>query len=145
MECDNELIHWGVKGQKWGVRRYQNKDGSLTAAGKKRQKENWSEDAKTASALRKKNIKQLSNAELRKLNERIQLENNYNNLTKSKSFVKQVGKESAKEVAKGIASKAITAAVSAAVVAGVTHYAKGGMNAKEAKVADFLIDVFKKK
>lgn len=32
----NELRHHGVKGQKWGVRRYQNADGSLTAAGKKR-------------------------------------------------------------------------------------------------------------
>lgn len=31
-----ELYHYGVKGQKWGVRRYQNKDGSLTPAGKKR-------------------------------------------------------------------------------------------------------------
>ena len=33
---DNELYHHGIKGQKWGVRRYQNKDGSLTYAGKKR-------------------------------------------------------------------------------------------------------------
>ena len=32
----NELYHHGIKGQKWGVRRYQNKDGSLTLAGKKR-------------------------------------------------------------------------------------------------------------
>lgn len=31
-----ELYHAGVKGMKWGVRRYQNKDGSLTPAGKKR-------------------------------------------------------------------------------------------------------------
>lgn len=31
-----ELYHWGKKGMKWGVRRYQNKDGSLTPAGKKR-------------------------------------------------------------------------------------------------------------
>lgn len=33
---DDHLQHHGVKGQKWGVRRYQNKDGSLTSAGKKR-------------------------------------------------------------------------------------------------------------
>lgn len=33
---NNELMHHGVVGMKWGVRRYQNKDGSLTAAGKKR-------------------------------------------------------------------------------------------------------------
>lgn len=33
---DIVLKHHGVKGMKWGVRRYQNKDGSLTNAGKKR-------------------------------------------------------------------------------------------------------------
>lgn len=32
----NELYHHGIKGQKWGVRRYQNPDGSYTKAGKKR-------------------------------------------------------------------------------------------------------------
>ena len=30
------LYHHGIKGQKWGVRRFQNRDGSLTAEGKKR-------------------------------------------------------------------------------------------------------------
>ena len=34
---NGELYHYGVKGMRWGVRRYQNKDGSLTAIGKKRQ------------------------------------------------------------------------------------------------------------
>lgn len=38
-----ELIHWGIKDMKWGVRRYQNKDGTLTEAGKRR----YSREAKS--------------------------------------------------------------------------------------------------
>lgn len=33
---DEIIYHHGIKGMKWGVRRYQNEDGSLTPAGKKR-------------------------------------------------------------------------------------------------------------
>ena len=33
---DSELYHHGIKGQKWGIRRFQNEDGSLTDAGKRR-------------------------------------------------------------------------------------------------------------
>ena len=79
-----ELYHHGIRGMKWGVRRFQNKDGSLTKAGRKRySQDNWSEDAKAASALKKKSVNQMSNAELRKLTERQQLERNYSQLNPS--------------------------------------------------------------
>lgn len=45
------LKHSGVKGMKWGVRRYQNKDGSLTPAGKKR----YDRDVRENNAKKKDN------------------------------------------------------------------------------------------
>ena len=75
-----ELYHYGVKGMKWGVRRYQDKSGRLTPAGKKRRRDDWSDDARTAKELRKKKPSQMTNAELRKLNERTRLEQEYSKL-----------------------------------------------------------------
>ena len=45
-----ELYHYGVKGMKWGVRRYQNEDGTLTEAGKKRQRKLVDSDRKATIA-----------------------------------------------------------------------------------------------
>ena len=84
-----ELTHWGVKGMKWGVRRYQNKDGSLTPAGKNRRKsDDYHEDYKKAHDG--KSVKQMSTKELQERNNRLQQEQNYKRLTQKKSKGKAV-------------------------------------------------------
>ena len=69
---DDELYHYGIKGQKWGVRRYQNKDGSLTPAGKKRRS---SSDE----------VRNMSTDELRQKVRRLNNEQRYIDLTRSSS------------------------------------------------------------
>lgn len=55
---NKELYHYGIKGQKWGVRRYQNKDGTLTAEGEKRY---YNDDGSlTRAGRRARNSRQLS-------------------------------------------------------------------------------------
>lgn len=63
---NNSLTHWGVRGMKWGIRRYQNKDGSLTAAGKKRRgaddgaaEKNESDEEKRARVLKSTNAAEI--------------------------------------------------------------------------------------
>ena len=78
------LYHHGILGQKWGIRRFQNKDGSYTEEGKRRRHDDgWSDDYKEYKSISKKNVKQMSNKELKKVNERARLEQEYQRLNPS--------------------------------------------------------------
>jgi hypothetical protein len=66
MDVDNFLDHHGVKGQKWGIRHPRS--------------ESHSEEHTTTKALRNRPVSSLSNAELKKINERLNLEQNYKRL-----------------------------------------------------------------
>lgn len=90
---DNELRHHGIKGQKWGIRRFQNKDGTLTAAGKQRAAANHHEDYKRAHEP--KSVSSMSDKELKERINRLQMEKQYSqlspsNVSRGKDYVQKV-------------------------------------------------------
>lgn len=72
------LMHYGIPGMKWGVRKA-HKNNYFSKAAKKR-RSSYSQDYKDVEKLRKKSYKQLSNSELKSLNKRLELESNYKRL-----------------------------------------------------------------
>ena len=117
----NYIKHHGIKGQKWGVRRYQNKDGTLTPAGKQKygSKDNFDkqypEDVKKSinkaksglnkasdavdkakdinakqikkaqAAQIKKDISEMSDQELQKIVNRLNMEERYKQVMNSRA------------------------------------------------------------
>lgn len=76
------LSHYGVRGMKWGVRR---RSGGGDSGGSARShRRRTSEDFKTAKELRKKKHKKLTNEEIKKANERANLESNFVKLNPGK-------------------------------------------------------------
>ena len=132
----NYLAHYGILGMKWGVRRYQNADGSLTAAGKERyggegklsgageaiskrakaarnilRSDSGSRSSKALKEARRKDMDELSTQELRDINNRLNEEQRYLNLTRGmtssgKKFVSQVGTQIATGIITAIAIEA---------------------------------------
>ena len=107
-----QLYHYGIPGQKWGLRRFQREDGSRTPAGKKRDNRHGkSEDHMKTQSAKKKGPDGLSNEDLKKTNERLRLEQEYKKLTadqitKSESWVKSslqnAGQQALTDFSKGI-------------------------------------------
>lgn len=101
----NELYHYGVLGMRWGVRK--SRASGLSLSRPKRVK---SEDYTRAKTLKKKKLSELTNAELKELNNRMQLESQYKNLKKQnismgQKFVTDVAYETAKNTVSSYAQK----------------------------------------
>ena len=119
---ERELIHYGVRGMKWGILRYQNSDGTLTAAGRIRDRMNRKRNLKRAEKVLKgspktvkRRLSQISDEELQKAVNRLQLESKYKTLTKPPDKHKR---------AKEIATKWLEAAGTKALESAATNLGK---------------------
>lgn len=122
LENDTDIQHFGIKGQKWGIRRYQNEDGTLTALGKKREQQlraagdSIKKVAKTAGnaiktashnyAVKHKPAKLMTDDELRAKVQRLQLEKQYKELKSKKmsKMLKEVGQNAVQRLLSNIAN-----------------------------------------
>lgn len=132
----NTLAHHGILGMKWGVRRYQNKDGTLTAAGKKRyadggEAKNIAVKAEEKSVMK---VSSMTDEELRTAIERMKLEKSYkeylNELSPKKKsagkeFVADILKTSGKNIATQLTTYAMGKAVNSVFGNDVVNPKKG--------------------
>ena len=132
-EYEEYLAHYGVKGQKWGVRNYQNPDGSLTQDGKLRYLKGRPETA----TWKKKDVSKLSDDELNRRNARMQREATYlQNLQNQKRNRHPKINAAKSEVANAAKKIFIASAVTALSTIMALHYKDKLMN------SDFIKEKF---
>ena len=114
----NELTHHGIKGMKWGVRRFQNKDGSLTPEGKRR----YDEPNQQSNSSPRSNHQSSSNAKKYKIPKNKSL----HRLKLEEKYMKQgMSREEAEQAAaKRIRTEQFVAVAAGVTVASCLAYAK---------------------
>lgn len=107
----DELYHFGMLGMKWGIRRFQNEDGTYTELGKQRRRK---EDYSSKRALQLKSPSEMTDDELRKVTNRMKLENDFKTTKKistNDNFFSKIGRKFIDSYADKLAGAAVTAAI----------------------------------